>query len=231
MCWRPVMDGAKDLATAHDRRRDVAIRSGADEKAASASPTRQALKSAQTRGRLIDATIRCLVKVGYSGTTTPLVAMEAGMSRGAMLHHFDNSATLIRATVVELHERRLRAFRRTSETSQHDPASMISAYWKQTQKPAFAAFQELAMAARTNAELAKIMQVVQVEYRERFNTEAFALFPEWRDAPARFAQAMALSQTLIEGMAMSIMTGALDEAMVPPLLKMLEEQIRAMRPA
>ena len=148
-----------------------------------------------------------------------------------MLHHFDNSATLIRATVVELHERRLRAFRRTSETSQHDPASMISAYWKQTQKPAFAAFQELAMAARTNAELAKIMQVVQVEYRERFNTEAFALFPEWRDAPARFAQAMALSQTLIEGMAMSIMTGALDEAMVPPLLKMLEEQIRAMRPA
>lgn len=195
-----------------------------------AAPTRQSLKSAQTRGRLIEATIQCLVKVGYAGTTTPLVATEAGLSRGAMLHHFENSATLIRATIVELHERRLRAFRRSSEVSHHDPSTMVAAYWKQVQKPAFIAFQELAMAARTDVELAQIMRPLQVEYRERFNAEAIALFPEWHSAPEQFAQAMALSQTLMEGMSMSLMTGALDEAMVPPLLKMLEDKIRAMRP-
>ncbi|GFM31362.1 TetR/AcrR family transcriptional regulator [Novosphingobium sp. PY1] len=193
-------------------------------------PTRQSLKSAQTRSRLIEATIQCLVKVGYSGTTTPLVASEAGLSRGAMLHHFENSATLIRATIVELHERRLRAFRRSSENSQHDPSTMVSAYWRQVQKPAFIAFQELAMAARTNSELAQIMRPLQIEYRERFNAEAIALYPEWHSAPENFAQAMALSQTLMEGMAMSLLTGALDEAMVPSLLHMLEDKIRTMRP-
>lgn len=199
--------------------------------AATVVPTRQSIKSAQTRGRLIEATIQCLVRVGYSGTTTPLVATEAGLSRGAMLHHFENSATLIRATIVELHERRLRAFRRSSEITEHDPATMVGAYWKQVQKPAFVAFQELALAARTDPELALIMRPLQVEYRERFNTEALALFPEWQSEPQHLAEAIALSQTLIEGMAMSLMTGALDETMVPALLGTLEDRIRALRPA
>lgn len=200
------------------------------ERRETATPTRQSLKSAQTRSRLIEATIQCLVERGYAGTTTPLVAKAAGLSRGAMLHHFENSATLIRATIVELHERRLRAFRRSSEASQHDPATMVSAYWRQVQRPAFIAFQELAMAARTDAELSQIMLPLQLEYRERFNAEAIMLFPEWHSAPDQFAHAMALSQTLIEGMATSLTTGALDETMVPALLKLLEDKIRAMRP-
>jgi AcrR family transcriptional regulator len=195
-----------------------------------AAPTRQSLKSAQTRGRLIEATIHCLVKVGYSRTTTSLVSTEAGLSRGAMLHHFENSATLIRATIVELHERRLRAFRRSSEVTHHDPSAMIGAYWRQVQKPAFIAFQELALAARTDTELAQIMRPLQVEYRERFHAQAFTLFPEWHSAPEQFAHAIALSQTLMEGMAISVLTGALDDAMVPALLKMLEDKIKSMRP-
>lgn len=211
-------------------RSERATAASARRKSPEGAPTRQSLKSAQTRGRLIEATIQCLVKVGYSGTTTPLVATEAGLSRGAMLHHFENSATLIHATIVELHERRLRAFRRSSETTEHDPATMVKAYWKQVQKPAFIAFQELALAARTNPELAQIMRPLQAEYRERFNTEAIALFPEWQPAPDQFAKAVALSQTLIEGMAMGLMTGGLDESLVPALLGTLEDEIRAMRP-
>ena len=128
-------------------------------------------------------------------------ARSAGLSRGAMLHHFENSATLVQATIMELHERRLRAFRRSSETSRHDPTTMVDAYWKQLQKPAFAAFQELAMAARTHDDLAAIMKPLQIEFRERFNAEAIALYPEWHSAPDEFARAMALSQTLMEGMA------------------------------
>ena len=78
----------------------------------SAEPTQQALKSAQTRARLIESTIRCLVKFGYAGTTTPKVASEASLSRGAMLHHFENGGALMQATIAELLDRRLRAFRR-----------------------------------------------------------------------------------------------------------------------
>lgn len=192
--------------------------------------TQQSLKSAQTRARLIDATIRCIVKVGYANTTTPQVAAEAGLSRGAMLHHFENGSALIKAAIVELHEKRLRAFRRAADTENHDVDALVRAYWRQVQKPAFVAFHELALAARTHADLAKILQPLQIEYRERFNAQAVALFPEWQGDRERFDLAMTLSQTMLEGMAINVLTGAMAEAMVEPMLALLEDQIRAMNP-
>jgi AcrR family transcriptional regulator len=200
-------------------------------KAAGSLPTLQSVKSAQTRAKLIEATIRCIVKFGYARTTTPQVAAEAGLSRGAMLHHFENGAAVIKAAIVELHEKRLRAFRRAADTENHDTATLVRTYWKQLQKPAFIAFHELALAARSNADLAQILQPLQVEFRERFNQQAVSLFPEWGADRRSFDLAMALSQTMLEGMAIQIFTGAMDESMVEPMLKLLEGQIRAMNPA
>lgn len=199
--------------------------------AKSAPATLQATKAAQTRARLIDATIRCLVKHGYANTTTPRVAQEAGLSRGAMMHHFENGAALTKATIIELHEKRLRAFRRAAEKpEEHDVDTLVETYWAQVQKPAFIAFHELAVAARTDKDLGAILFPLQEEFRERFNAQAEALFPEWRDAPVEFAMAMSLSQTILEGMAVAVQTGAMDKARVPAMLTHLENQIRALMP-
>lgn len=194
-------------------------------------PTLQSVKSAQTRVKLIEATIRCIVKLGYARATTPQVALEAGLSRGAMLHHFENGAALIKAAIVELHEKRLRAFRRAADTETHDTATLVRTYWKQLQKPAFVAFHELALAARSNPELARILQPLQVEFRERFNQQADVLFPEWHPDRDRFHLAMTLSQTMLEGMAIQRLTGAMDDAMVEPMLLLLEEKLAEMNPA
>lgn len=194
-------------------------------------PTLQSLKSAQTCAKLIEATIRCIVRLGYANTTTPQVAAEAGLSRGAMLHHFENGAALIKAAIVELHEKRLRAFRRAAETKDHDTTTLVHTYWKQVQKPTFIAFHELALAARTNPDLARILQPLQIEFRERFNQQAVQLFPEWHADRKRFDLAMAFSQTMLEGMAIQVLTGAMDTAMVEPLLKLVEDKIRQINPA
>jgi AcrR family transcriptional regulator len=195
------------------------------------APTLQSLKSAQTRAKLIEATIRCIVRLGYANTTTPQVAAEAGLSRGAMLHHFENGAALIKAAIVELHEKRLRAFRRAADTEDHDTATLVRTYWKQVQKPAFIAFHELALAARSNADLARILQPLQIEFRERFNQQAVQLFPEWLADRRSFDLAMAFSQTMLEGMAIQVLTGAMDMDMVEPMLKLVEEKIEGMNPA
>jgi AcrR family transcriptional regulator len=193
-------------------------------------PSHQAAKSAQTRLRVINATIRCIVKFGYANITTPKIAAEAKLSRGAMRHHFKNSATLIKAAVVELHERRLRAFRRTSETQSHDPSIMVKAYWDQLQKPTFIAFHEFALAARTSKKLAHILEPLQKEFRERFISEAFALFPEWSSDREGFVMAMTFTQTLLEGLAIRVHNEATDKEMVVPMLKLVENQIRRMKP-
>ena len=193
------------------------------------APTQQSLKSAQTRARLIDATIRCIVKFGYANTTTPQVAAEAGLSRGAMLHHFENGAALIKAAIVELHQKRLRAFRRAAETNEHETSTLVMTYWRQLQKPTFVAFYELALAARTNPDLARILQPLHIEFREKFNSQAVQLFPEWQNDPVSFELAMTLSQTMLEGMAIHLLTGAIEEDMIEPMLRLLEQQIRVMR--
>jgi AcrR family transcriptional regulator len=188
------------------------------------------LKSAQTRSRLVDATIRCIVKVGYANTTTSKIAAEAGLSRGAMLHHFEFGSALIKSTIVELHERRIRAFRRASKTVSHDPATMVREYWSQLQKPVFAAFHELALAARTSRDLARILHPLETEYRERFMKEAVELFPEWNTDRASLYVAITLSQTLLEGMAIKVLTRSMDETMIEPMLKLVENQLYAMNP-
>ncbi|CDO35182.1 MULTISPECIES: TetR/AcrR family transcriptional regulator [Novosphingobium] len=192
--------------------------------------TLQAAKAAQTRSRLIEATIRCLVKYGYANTTTPRVAQEAGLSRGAMMHHFENGAALIKATIIELHERRLRAFRRAAEKPEHDVDNLTETYWAQVQKPGFIAFHELAVAARTDKELSDILVPLQEEFRDRFNDQAQALFPEWRSSPEKFDLAMNLSQTILEGMSIAVQTGAMSSEKVPAMLHHLENQIRELMP-
>ena len=46
----------------------------------------QAQRVAETRGRLLDATVECLAEIGYARMTTGDVAERAGMSRGAQLY-------------------------------------------------------------------------------------------------------------------------------------------------
>ncbi|HLO21448.1 MAG TPA: TetR/AcrR family transcriptional regulator [Sphingomicrobium sp.] len=193
-------------------------------------PTQQALKSAQTRARLIESTIRCLVKFGYSGTTTPKVASEAGLSRGAMLHHFENGGALMQATIAELLDRRLRAFRRAVGSPSSDVRTLVRTYWKQLLSPSFVAFIELAIAARTDKNLARILEPAQAEFRERWYELAVQLFPAWQQDRKAFDLALALTQNTVEGMAINRLIHGCDERMIDSVLDNLEAQIVALRP-
>jgi AcrR family transcriptional regulator len=62
----------------------------------------QAERSAETRTRLLEATIECLVEYGYSGTTMPRVAEMAGLTRGAQVHHFGSRDDLMLAAIQHL---------------------------------------------------------------------------------------------------------------------------------
>ena len=196
---------------------------------AAPAPTQQSLKSAQTKKRLIEAAIRCIVKFGYANTTTPRVAAEAGLSRGAMLHHFENGDALMCAVIGELHEKRLRATRRSGDVENHDVHTLVRIYWNQLASPNFTAFHELSIAARTDKSLAAILEPAQVEFRLRRDALTIEIFPEWQNNRANFDLALALSQQTIEGMAINRLTHGLDEVMVEPLLANVEQQIQLLK--
>jgi AcrR family transcriptional regulator len=67
----------------------------------------QEQRSAATKLKLLDATVACLIDLGYRGTTMAAVADRAGLSRGAQLHHFGDRQQIIAAAVVHLADKQL----------------------------------------------------------------------------------------------------------------------------
>ena len=64
-------------------------------------------RSETTKKRILQAAATVLREHGYAGFRTEVVAQEAGLSRGAMLHHFPRKNDLLIATHKELYKRAL----------------------------------------------------------------------------------------------------------------------------
>jgi AcrR family transcriptional regulator len=169
----------------------------------------QAQKSASTRTLIIETAIKCFVDVGYSRTTTTLIAEKAGLSRGAMLHHFPSKLAIVRAAVEHLHAKRLRAFRKAVGKPMADGDHVrhsVDAYWAHVRHPMFVAFFELAVAARTDKQLASILRPAQEAFERQWYASALELFPEWKGKGEKFDLAFDLSRYVLEGMAISFLT-------------------------
>lgn len=114
-------------------------------------------RSAATRGRLLDATVEALVQLGYAGTTTMEIQTRAGVSRGALLHHFASRSDLLVAAVDHLfsaHAANLRERARHLPSGANRLEHAIDLLWASFQEPLFTAALEIWVASRTNPELA-----------------------------------------------------------------------------
>lgn len=195
---------------------------------------RQAQKSASTRKQIVEACLECLIKQGYAQTTTPRIAEVAGLSRGAMMHHFANRLTVIQAAIEYLHAKRLRAFRRAVSTLPEDKPHLhdaLVAYWRQVTHPLFVAFHELAVASRTDADLERILKPAKDAFYQEWYRLAVDLFPEWQSDKANFDLALNLVQATLEGMALSRISATVDEEAEARLIAYLEVCLRALMPA
>ncbi len=124
-------------------------------------------RSAQTRARLLDATIECLVRYGYNGTTTARVAEMAGVTRGAQVHHFGSKNDLVIAALQHLAAKRTAAVVGSVAdlASTEDPiGELLGLLWDLHQGPMFIAAVELWVAGRTDPalghEVAKFESIV-----------------------------------------------------------------------
>lgn len=63
-------------------------------------------RSRATRQRLLESTVRCVAERGWSAATVAVIAQEAGISRGALQHHFRTREELIVAGLEFMFEER-----------------------------------------------------------------------------------------------------------------------------
>ena len=192
----------------------------------------QAHKSQSTKQQILDAAIQCIVEIGYSNTTTMKISGKAKLSRGATLHHFKSKRDIVAATVDYLYEKRKRAFQNSARELPSDAdrvAIAVRSYWEHANHPLFIAFFELSVAARHDEQLRRILVPAQRKFDEEWYAMALEIFSEWKGDASAFKLALELSQTLMEGMAISHLMHPRSKDK-KNLLQFLEEQIRALLP-
>ena len=145
----------------------------------------QAQKSAMTRDRILDAAIKCFIDLGYTNVTTAKVASAAGVSRGAMLHHFPSKTELIQAAVEFLHDKVLEDYTQQvaaipkSLKGKKRRRAGLDAYWDHLRGDLSIIYHELCVAGRTDPELKVILESSQQLFGEHVRDTNVTLFEEW----------------------------------------------------
>lgn len=137
--------------------------------------TRRQERSEETRVALLEATVQCLCEYGYAATTTSRVAAQAGLTRGAILHHFSTKVDLILAAALHSIEVQ-NAFRRSVTSPIADPferlLAVTDAVWASWKRPHGLALLEIDLGSRGDPELAArypaIRRQIEARQRERY---------------------------------------------------------------
>ncbi len=164
-------------------------------------------RTAATRAAVLEATIELLVERGYAGTSTRLAAEKAGVSLGALQHHFRTKAELTVEAMGFVSARLAGEFvsaipRDGDELERVELA--LDRLFVVFRGPTFAAAMELHLAARTDDALREPMKKLHAEDRLRIRESAIALMPGIEERPG-FDAWLLMSVSAIRGMAVATM--------------------------
>jgi AcrR family transcriptional regulator len=164
----------------------------------------QQRKSVQTRVTILEAAIECLRRHGYGRTTTQLIAEIAGISRGAMLHHYATKQDLMASVIDYTMYKRMVVFldgaRALKDADRIIGMAGIEVFWESLLTAEFSAYLELAIAARTDPELAEVFLPKARRYDRTELAEVIRAFPEWAEHFDAYALAMDYCHTTMQGL-------------------------------
>jgi AcrR family transcriptional regulator len=170
----------------------------------------QAERRAVTRAALVRATVEALVELGYARTTTQEVQRRAGVSRGALTHHFTSKAELMLAAMDHLYEEFSASVRRAAAELPGESTARVrlgvELVWQRFHGPLFVAAMELWTAARTDPELRAALLPHERRLGAQLRQLAFEVFGE---QVARHPAAEAMYQVLLTSMRGQALTYAL----------------------
>ncbi len=133
----------------------------------------QAARSAAMRARLIAATKQSLMDSGYGRTTAVEVCARAGVTRGALFHHFDGLPQLLAATLEEACTAMGARLREAAAQGKaRDPVgAFIETAWSGFGHPDFKIVIEVWLAARNDPALRNELDPVIARFRQAMTPE------------------------------------------------------------
>jgi AcrR family transcriptional regulator len=166
----------------------------------------QAERSDAMRTRLIRATLDCIARDGYAGTTVSSIVKRAGVSRGAHVHHYPSKDALILDAAEYLLRRAYRILGEVllSIADEDDRLqALMKTVWEEIyDTPMFRAFFELLMAGQHDAELARALRAIMARFQQTTDKAIFHYF-EPRGAGSEDLRDLFMMTTIMFG-AMSV---------------------------
>jgi len=162
-------------------------------------------KTAETRRRLLDSAILCLIDRGYANTTTSEVAERAGLSRGAQLYHFPRKEELLTNAVEHLFQLMFSDMKeKVGQLSNANDrrAVAIDLLSEMAGGPLMTAWIELVVASRTDSYLRGAVTAVNDRMEEFIDQSFKELFPRPASAGADYELIPHMVTMILEGMAL-----------------------------
>jgi AcrR family transcriptional regulator len=169
----------------------------------------QAERSERTRELLLDATISCLVELGYARTTVHEICRRAGLSRGAQQHHFATKAELMTTALEHLFARLGHQILTATSDLPPGPERLdagIDLLWRAYSGTMSTAAVELWVAARTDEELRASLLPVDRELGHQ-TLEFYRRIAGPSVDEARLRTMVLLTVNLVRGLALDAMIG------------------------
>jgi AcrR family transcriptional regulator len=132
-------------------------------------PRTQDERSAAMRERLINATLETILECGYSGATLVGIAKKAGVTRGALNHHFDSKDDLIVEAMSDMLKKGSAEIRGYAESVQNgtlSPSEFLDRVWEIFSGPFFMVTLEQITASRHNDVLKNRLVVVTRDFHK-----------------------------------------------------------------
>jgi AcrR family transcriptional regulator len=186
-------------------------RRGLGETSTEASTVTRVQQREATRQRIVDCAVEVLISRGLAAVTTAGVQREAGVSRGALLHHFPTRQEMLGATIAGLMTRNeAAAGEATAALAPYGAARAADPVTRAMQvlqatvvRPAFGAELELWAAARTDPALREVLRREERLARaDLYRTVANVFGPELTARP-RYRVAASLTVQFLRGLAIS----------------------------
>ncbi|WP_137898812.1 TetR/AcrR family transcriptional regulator [Sphingomonas sp. 2SG] len=128
----------------------------------------QEQRTAETRAALFEAAVRAISRLGYTRASNAIIADEAGISRGAITHHFASRAAFIAEVVRWVFDAEVVAYRELQRERQI--GSRVSDWprisWEVLSRPSGMAVLEIFVASRSDPDLATLIKPVQSAIEE-----------------------------------------------------------------
>ncbi len=195
----------------------------------SRTPRTNAQMTAETTAKILRATIDCLAGQGYAGTTLALISTEVGVSRAALLYHFQSKEGLMVAAIERIFED-LQGFYHQGVDTKAPIRGRILAILKKsylwTQSPDHTALMELSLAARRSPTLGALVSAALRQHNHRFDVEWEALLQSAGIAPERSGLIRDFGTSTLRGLAVSRLLKD-DDASIERQMQMLEKVVLA----